>query len=271
VGQAQHRRRTRSTGSSRRKSCHDPVRESSRIRLIPEPPGGETIEFALAPDGKSVATRSSDGRIAIRDLGDDRGVRRTVHHQRDPTRGLAFSPDGRTLDLGRIPSGILVYDLAQKRPGVLLAEPDYAIRTLAVSADGRSLAASAERDSEILLWDIEAGRVRTTLRGRHPAVSLAFSPDGRSPAAREKEELRVTLWDLDSGRFRSIRSGTFGLSHRSPSRPKEACWPPPPRASPRCGSGTRGWGSWGSRSLGMPAAPWPSVFPGWQVARDLGQ
>src|SRR5579883_2764391 len=45
----------------------------ARMRLIPGPPRGETIDFALSPDGEWVATISSDDRVSLRSLGDDPG------------------------------------------------------------------------------------------------------------------------------------------------------------------------------------------------------
>jgi WD40 repeat protein len=187
----------------------DPGPESSRMRLIPGSPGGQTIDFALSRDGKWVATTSSDGQGSLRSLGDDPSLGRILQPRGGLAHGLAFSPDGRTLALGRDPTGILIFDLA-RGPGTPLDVPLHGIRALAFSPDGRSLAASTERDGEILLWDLDAGRVRMRLRGHHSAVCLAFSPDDRSLAAGEKKEKRVTLWDLATGRSRSILKGLSG-------------------------------------------------------------
>jgi WD40 repeat protein len=180
----------------------DPGPESSRMRLIPGSPGGQTIDFALSRDGKWVATTSSDGLVSLRSLGDDPSLGRILEPRGGLAHGLAFSPDGRTLALGRDPTGILIFDLAG-RPGTPLDVPLSRIKALAFSPDGRSLAASTERDGEILLWDLDAGRVRLRLRGHHAAVCLAFSPDDRSLAAGENQK-RVTLWDLATGQSRSI-------------------------------------------------------------------
>jgi WD40 repeat protein len=174
------------------------------------PRGGQTIDFALSPDGRWVATTSSDGRASLRSLRDDQASGRILEPQGGPAQGLAFSLDGRTLALGRSPTGVLLFDLARGGPGIPLAVPLSRIKALAFSPDGRSLAATTERDGEILLWDLDTGRACTRLRGRHTAVSLAFSPDGRSLAAGERGQKRVTLWDLRTGLSRTIQSETSG-------------------------------------------------------------
>jgi WD40 repeat protein len=180
------------------------------MRLIPGAPGGQTIDCAPSPDGSWVATTSSDGRVSLRSPGDQPGTGRILQPRGGRAQGRAFSPDGRTLALGRNPTGILVFDLTAGGPGTPLDLPLARIKALAFSPHGRSLAASTERDGEILLWDLDAGRVRRRLPGHHTALSLAFSPAGRSLAAGERDEQRVTLWDLAAGRSRSIRREASG-------------------------------------------------------------
>ena len=209
--------------------------------------------------------------MSLRDLGDDRQIVRILPIPGGPAVAWPCRRTARLWPSGATRPGSLVYDLARGGPGIPLAEPAYAIRTLTFSPDGRTLAASAERDGEILFWDIDASRVRARLRGRHPALSLAFAPDGRAVAAGEKEERRVTLWDLDTGRSRPISGGTFGSVSSVAFRPTGACWPPRPRTSGPSGSGTRSRGGCGSRSPVMSAAARPSFSPGWPLARHVGQ
>jgi hypothetical protein len=71
----------------------DPGREPPPTRLFPGEPGMMALGFALSPDGKTIATTRSDGRVSLR----GRGVERILDPRGWPSRGLAFLPDGRSL------------------------------------------------------------------------------------------------------------------------------------------------------------------------------
>ncbi len=175
-------------------------------RLIRHEPGTSVFGFAVSPDGKTIATTRSDGRVSLH----IRGIERILDLPSQVSRGLSFSPDSRFLAVAREEPGIPIFDLAAGGSRIILNEEVSRSSALAFSPDGRLLAASTNRDGEILLWDLAAGRVRTRLRGRFPALDLAFSSDGRSIAVGERVEERVNLWDIDTGRGRSIFSGSSG-------------------------------------------------------------
>src|SRR5262249_19589087 len=61
------------------------------------------LSFAFAPDGRTIATIQTDGRLTLRDVASDGRARSVLEHSGHAI-GLAFSPDGRSLavgDLGR--------------------------------------------------------------------------------------------------------------------------------------------------------------------------
>jgi WD40 repeat protein len=171
------------------------------MRLIPGAPETMTLGLALSPDGKTIATTRSDGRLSLRN---ERGTECILDSRGGVWWGLAFSPDGRYLAVGRDEPGIAAFDLVEGGPGFILDLPLSQSRSLAFSPDGRTLAVTSGNAGRILLWDLAMGRERSRLTGRFPAVDIAFSPDGRTLAVAEQEQKQVILWDLKTGLSRSL-------------------------------------------------------------------
>ena len=144
---------------------------------IPGPPGdatparrvrgvrdGAILTFAFAPDGETIASISTGGRVALRHAAAGAGAHSFLEHS-GPARALAFSPDGRSLAVGVLESDIFLYGIRDGGAGHPLGMPVLMPASLAFSPDGRLLAASSYLDAEILLWDFAAGRERARLRG----------------------------------------------------------------------------------------------------------
>ena len=181
--------------------------------------------FAFAPDGRTIATIQTDGRVALRDAAGDGGVPSFLEH-RGHAVGLAFSPDGRSLAVGGWERDVLLYDITAGGAGRPLGMPIVVGKGLAFSHDGRILAASSFHDHEILLWDLAAGRERARLRGHgSPVVSLAFAPDGRSLASGAASDDAIVLWDLATSRPRGRLGVPPGTRYSPGLLPRRTwCW-----------------------------------------------
>jgi WD40 repeat protein len=77
-----------------------------------------------------------------------------------------------------------------------------AVRTLAVSPDGKLLATAAEGDG-VRLWDVPRRAELRALATARPVVALAFSPDGARLAFAD-DAGRLTLSDVRTGAPRSL-------------------------------------------------------------------
>ena len=153
--------------------------------------------FAFAPDGKTCAGGSYDGKILIWNLADKTPTALDSQSE-NPIFGLAYSPDSKLLFTsgGAESAEILVWDVASRtRLRSLTREGAKQVTDLAVSRDGRTIAV-ASRDRVAALWRVEDWQLLGTLPHDRPPNTIAFSPDGKIVATAAWKQ--VTLWDAAS-------------------------------------------------------------------------
>jgi WD40 repeat protein len=166
---------------------------------------------AVSPDGSLVATAADGVRLYDARTG---ALLRVIGDAGD--RGVAFSPDGRTVAAAG-------FHLEQPFSTPLLPLPLYDVRTgkcvqtlaghtawetyaIAFSPDGK-LFASAGADQQVLVWERTTGNLRQRFAGpASPVTALAFSPDGTLLAGGGADRT-VRLWDAATGRLRRSLAG----------------------------------------------------------------
>jgi WD40 repeat protein len=186
-------------------------------RRLKAPPNNGILSLALAPDGGTLATGSSD-EVGIRlwDVKSGRVLRAFLtdeeHHY---PRCLAFSRDGKFL---AAPTGngrhdaIVLWDVAsgqraRRRAGRLDLGSDTAV-SLALSADGRLLAAATS--TGVRLWDLDSGRdIGAELPGHRGEVTgLVFSPRG-DLVVTAGDDHTARVWEAATGRQRLVLRHDF--------------------------------------------------------------
>jgi WD40 repeat protein len=164
--------------------------------------------LAVSPDGRTLATVSGRGEVAVWDLpGGDK--RLALPHGQDVPSAVAFAPDGTlAVNHGR---DVRLWDLsAEGGPRLLrtLTGHSRPIRCLAFAPRGRLLAGGGE-DRRVMLWDLEHNR-ETALRSHTDTVqTLAFAPDARTLASGGADGL-VKLWHVRTGHELLTLSGHSG-------------------------------------------------------------
>ncbi|MFF4276711.1 helix-turn-helix domain-containing protein [Streptomyces sp. NPDC001536] len=167
--------------------------------------GTEPVDsVALSPDGHTLATHSTDGRIRIWYLPTGR-LRATLTGDTGNEAGEAavFSPDGGTLAVaasGGTGARVTLWDPASGRKIRAFAVPDGAVRGMAFSPDGRTLAASSP--AVVRMWDVATGRTRRTFSNHPDPQAVAFGSDGHTVAAASLNG-RVRVWEVTTGRTRT--------------------------------------------------------------------
>jgi WD40 repeat protein len=161
-------------------------------------PIAHLMDMELSPDGKTIAIsywrdrlgdnavgQKSDERLVLLDAENGREVKTLVADDGMP-RGVAFSPDGRslvavgahrTVRLWGLPEGKEQWTIKLKTRGI----------SAEFSADGKLLAIATEAASDpepVGLYEAETGRlVRSFPPSRRNVGGITFSPDGRLRAS----------------------------------------------------------------------------------------
>jgi WD40 repeat protein len=182
-----------------------------RLLVLQAPPQVSVDSVAVSPDGSLIAAGVGEDGVRLYDArtGDLlRAIGSGWDQKGAGSRGVAFSPDGRTL-AGAGFSREKVVGICDvqtgKRVQTLAGHTEWETDAIAFSPDGK-LFASAGVDKQILVWERATGKLRHRLADqpfRSPA--LAFSPDSATLASGGNKTIR--LWDVGTGRLRRSLEG----------------------------------------------------------------
>jgi WD40 repeat protein len=144
-----------------------------------------------------LASGNVDSTIILWDVEGHKMIGQPLRGHTDQLRGLAFSPDGKTLASGSLDQTVILWDLvSQKMIGQPLHGHQNFIYGVAFSPDGKTVA-SASFDQTVILWDVATHQpIGRPLSGHTDVVwSVAFSPDGKTLVSTDGGS--AILWKLE--------------------------------------------------------------------------
>ena len=168
---------------------------------------GAVAAVAVGPDGSWFATARS-GKVQIWDP--STGQERAAYEQEPWSwQAIAVTPDGSWLAGGES-DRVRIWGTGtwRERASLTLGHGRGAVGAVAIGPDG-SWAVSAVQTGKVRIWDVAAGRVRTTLRRYGCASGVAVAPDAKWLAyAHYGGAIRV--WDTIRRRTRVTLKGHRG-------------------------------------------------------------
>ncbi len=174
--------------------------------------GSATYSVAYSPDGRTLASGSSDNNITLWDRASHQHLGDPLTGHSDTVTTIAFSPDGKTLASGSKDYSVILWDLAaHKASGEPLEGHTDSVLSVAFSSDGKTLVSSSI-DKTIIVWDLATRKI-ITKANTGQVESLAFSPDGELLASGD-DDSNITLWDWNA--TRQLPSGTVLRRHTGP-------------------------------------------------------
>jgi WD40 repeat protein/serine/threonine protein kinase len=152
------------------------------------------LGVAFSPDGRLLASASSDMTVRIWDPATGQSIRTLTGHS-GRVCAVAFSPDGGRLATASLDRSVRLWDPRTGAEIRCLRDPASGALGVAFSRDGRRLA-WAGMDGTVKVWDGDDDPQFLALRGHTRWVfSAAFSPDGRTVAS-AGADATVRVWDV---------------------------------------------------------------------------
>ncbi|HWO17992.1 MAG TPA: protein kinase [Kofleriaceae bacterium] len=177
-----------STGPATRLLLEEAARPTRPRRLTLTGHGGKLWTVAYSPDGRWIATGSSDGTARLWDAAT--GAPRAAIPHDDRVVAVAFSPDSRLLATGGADRRVRVWDVIAGRE--LLALPsDTGTQRVAFSSGGALLAGQSQRT--IKLWRMPDGAPAGELDGHDTLKGATFCGNGSCIVS--WDDHKVMVWD----------------------------------------------------------------------------
>jgi WD40 repeat protein len=132
----------------------------------------------FSPDGKTVASASSDKTVKLWDAGTGT-EQHTLRGHSDLVSAVVFSPDGKTVASASSDKTVKLWDAGTGTEQHTLRGHSELVSAVVFSPDGKTVA-SASWDKTVKLWDAGTGTELRTLQVQNFIFTCDFSRDGSS-------------------------------------------------------------------------------------------
>lgn len=161
--------------------------------------GGDSVELVqITPDEQFVIAGTTDGVVWIWEIATGKEFNVIPTHNKN-IWGMRLSSDGKTLATAGPDRTARVTDLETGKQLYRFEHPAVAMG-VAFTPDGRHLVSGCH-DSEIRVWELDAGQLARTISGHRGSVNdFDFSPDGKLLASSSSDRT-VRVWEFETGQL----------------------------------------------------------------------
>jgi RNA polymerase sigma factor (sigma-70 family) len=178
-------------------------------------PGWLMAAVAPTPDGRRVLS-VSEHTVYTHDAATGRELWHAAEHT-DTAVQVVVTPDGRTAISSGNEGLIIFWELETGKVVRRVETPRHAVDLLALSPDGRTLAAlgNEDHDRTVRRWDLVTGKAYPDVTlpakdAKYVARSIRYTPDGRGLVIPSATETQVLVFDLDRKEIAGSYSGADG-------------------------------------------------------------
>ena len=171
------------------------------LQVPPREFKGHTADLwgvAFSPDGKYLASSSSDKTIRLWDLATGKTIR-IFSGSRSGLERIAFSPDGKHIvAAGTTDNTAYLFDVGSAQIVRVFSGHTGSVADVAFFPDGKSVVSGGE-DSIARIWDVATGQTLHILTGHSALITrLAVSPDGKYVVTASVDGT-ARLWGVSTG------------------------------------------------------------------------